>query len=85
MELVPAETFHNSFAMTSEPDVAILKCFQMDWTKIDQIRYEPGAAHEEVSSMLKDDKDSLQCWHFLNASFTIVSLEMFLVNSLNLR
>ena len=58
MELVPAAAFHNSFAMTSEPDVAILKCFQMDWTKIDQIRFEPGAAHEEVSSLLKDDKDS---------------------------
>ena len=31
----------------------------MNWANIDQTRYEPGTAHEEVSCLLKDDKDSL--------------------------
>jgi len=59
MELVLAAAFHDSFGVTSGPDVAIFKRFQMNWTNINQTRYEPGAAHEEVASLLKDDKDSL--------------------------
>jgi len=60
--------------LTSGPDVATCKRFQINWTNIDQTRYEPEAAHEEVTSLLKDDKDNLLA--FLKASFTIISPEM---------
>ena len=59
MELVPACSLPRQFALTSGPDVATCKRFQINWTNIDQTRYEPEAAHEEVTSLLKDDKDSL--------------------------
>src|SRR5688572_33064740 len=76
MELVPSCSLSRQFALTSGPDVATCKRFQINWTNIDQTRYEPEAAHEEVTSLLKDDKDSLLAFSESQLHYSIIRPEM---------